>query len=150
MTPGTTRARTTIPMRDPNRRINRELAVTWAGLQILNPLKDWTNRCQEFTRRSLGVGGGFPSAITAWRGTAKADRSPSRTPPAGVPCYYSGGKYGHAVLSAGDGFVYSTDIKRRGKVDKVPLHMVETRWGYRYLGWSRTINGVRIYGKDPA
>lgn len=137
-------------MRDPNRRINRTLAVAWAVARIADPGQDWSNQCQRFTRTCLGVGGGFPSAITAWRGTAKADRSPSRTPPAGVPCYYSGGKYGHAVLSAGDGYVYSTDIKRRGKVDRVPLSMVENRWGYTYLGWTRTINGVRIYGSDPS
>lgn len=136
-------------MRDANRRLNRTLATAWAIQQILHPDKDWTNRCQEFTRRSLGVGGGFPSAISAWRGVAKADRSPSRTPPSGVPCYFAGGKYGHAVLSAGDGWVYSTDIKRRGKVDKVKLELIEHRWGYRYLGWARTINGVRIYGSDP-
>lgn len=132
-----------------NRRLNRAKAVAWAIAQIANPLKNWTNRCQEFTRRSLGVGGGFPSAISAWRGTAKADRNPSREPPAGVPVYWKGGKYGHAALSAGDGYVFSTDIKRRGKVDRVPLKWVEDRWNYEYLGWARTINGVRIYGGDP-
>lgn len=133
-----------------NRRLNRVEAVVWAVRQILHPAKDWTNRCQEFTRRALGVGGGAPSAIAAWRAVAKRDRHPSRTPPAGVPVYWSGGKYGHAALSAGDGYVYSTDIKRRGKVDKVPLALIEQRWkGYRYLGWARTINGVRIYGSDP-
>lgn len=133
----------------PNRRMNRVEAVAWAVEQIAAPSKDWTNRCQEFTRRALGVGGGYPSAIAAWRGVAKRDRHPGTSPPAGVPCYWSGGRYGHAALSAGDGWVYSTDIKRRGRVDRVPLTLIAERWGYTYLGWARTINGVRIYGTDP-
>lgn len=132
-----------------NRRLNRIRAVAWALAQIADPVKNWTGRCQEFTRRSLGIGGGFPSALAAWRGVAKQDRDPSRTPPPGVPVYWSGGRYGHAALSAGDGYVYSTDIKRRGKVDKVPLALIEQRWGYRYLGWARTINGVRVFGGEP-
>lgn len=136
-------------MRDPNRRLNRDLAVAWATAQILAPSKNWRGLCQQFTRLALGVGGGFPSAIAAWRGVAKRDRNPSRTPPAGVPVYWKGGKYGHAALSAGDGYVYSTDIKRRGKVDRVPLAWIEQRWHYEYLGWARTCNGVRVYGGDP-
>lgn len=132
-----------------NRRLNRVEALIWAGGQVKHPSRDWTGRCQEFTRKALDVHGGFPSALSAWRGVAKRDRNPSRTPPAGVPVYWKGGKYGHAAVSAGGGYVFSTDIKRRGKVDRVPLDLIEARWEYEYLGWARTVNGVRVYGGDP-
>lgn len=137
-----------------NRRLNRVKAVAWALDRIKNPMwegkSDWTNDCQQFTRMALGNNGGYGDAISAWRGVAKKDRvaiTPDKPAPLGVPVYLSGGKHGHAVISAGEGWVISTDIKRKGKPDLILLTDIPKRWpGYKILGWAKTINGERIYG----
>lgn len=136
-----------------NRRLNRVVALAWALEQVKAPSRDWTNDCQMFVRMALGNPGGAASAIGAWRIVAKADRvaiTADKPAPLGVPVYLSGGKYGHAVLSAGEGWVVSTDIKRRGKPDLVLLADIPKRWpGYKVLGWAKTINGERVYGSEP-
>lgn len=139
-----------------NRRLNRVKAVAWALDRIQDPRwkdkTDWLNDCQMFTRMALGNGGGAANAISAWRMVRTADRvkvTASTPPPLGVPVYWSGGHDGHAALSAGEGYVISTDIKRKGKADLVPIGLIAERWkGYKLLGWAKTINGERIYGSE--
>lgn len=110
----------------------------------------WRGLCLAFTRTTLGVDAKHPSAIEAWRATPAAQRhdhddGDAGNPPPGVPLYWSGGKYGHVALSAGNGWCWSTDIRRRGKVDRVRISLIHQRWGLAYLGWCESINGVRVY-----
>lgn len=108
----------------------------------------WRNLCQKFTRSMLGAPGGAPSARVAWRELPASRRRDvgNRMPPAGVPVYFQmDTPYWHAALSAGRGFIWSTDIIRRGQVDKVSITYLERRWNATYVGWATEINGVRVW-----
>lgn len=105
----------------------------------------WRNLCLKRVRTLLGIPAKYPSAIIAWTHVARADRHPGKQPPRGVPVFWRGGKYGHVALSDGGGWCFSTDIKRRGRLDRVRIDLVTQRWGYDYLGWTETLNGVRVY-----
>lgn len=107
---------------------------------------DLVGWCLLSTRTWLGVRSQYRSAIEAWRGNRVRDRHPGdKHPPAGVPVFWEIGQWGHIALSAGHGYVVSTDIRRRGKADLVPLELVAQRWGAKYLGWAETLNGERVW-----
>jgi hypothetical protein len=141
----------------------RAQAVEWALQEVAHPgflvlhnildlptdSLDLYGRCQQVTRSLLQAPGGARDAISAWRLVAHRDRlAPNQHFPAGLPIYWSGG-VGHAALSLGDGRVVSTDIKRRGKMDVVPVNLIAERWGKTLLGAAKTINGLRVYGSAP-
>jgi hypothetical protein len=107
------------------------------------------NECQRVTRMLLAVGPGYNSAITAWAHVAKRDRTSDRDY-AGIPGYFNIGRYGHAVLMAGDGWCFSTDYRRAGRYDRVRIASIEKGWGAKWLGGAFTINGTRVYGSDPS
>lgn len=126
-------------------------ASSWRAVAVADvrggpPL--WRNLCLKRVRTLLGVPAKYPSAIVAWDHVATADRHRGALPPRGVPVFWRGGQYGHVALSDGGGWCFSTDIKRRGRLDRVRIDLVTQRWGYAYLGWTETLNGVRVY--DPA
>lgn len=66
--------------------------------------------------------------------------------PAGVACYWTGGAhdYGHAAVSAGNGYIYSTDLPYTGKVGKVPITTPHTKWGLTFAGYATVMNGFTI------
>lgn len=103
--------------------------------------------CLAVVRGWLGVPAKYGSAATAW--DAAKQRSSSRTPPAGVPVFWLGGRHGHIALSLGGGRVRSTDWPR-GKVGTTTISELERRWGYRYVGWSSDLNGVKLPTGAPA
>lgn len=84
------------------------------------------------------------SAIDAWR-RARMKRY-TWPPPAGVPVYWSGGRYGHVAISTGGGRCRSTDWPSRGRVSETYISSLSRSWGYRYLGWSADVNGQGIRG----
>lgn len=129
---------------------NTQTAVAVAIRELGSASRDWTGYCLMFVRTCLGIPKKYNSAIEAWEG-AKNKRT-TGTPPAGVPLFWRGGKFGHVALSAGGGYCYSTDIKRRGKVDKVLIGEIKKRWGYTYLGWTLDLNGqpVNLPAPPPA
>jgi hypothetical protein len=53
--------------------------------------------------------------------------------------------FGHVALSDGGGYVWSTDVLRPGKVDRVTAASITHNWGLSYVGWSEDINGERVY-----
>lgn len=105
----------------------------------------WEGLCLKRVRTLLGVPARHPSAWEAWKHAQ--DRHYSRNPPRGVPVFWRGGRWGHVALSDGNGMCFSTDIKRKGKLDRVKISLIHDRWGYVYVGWSEDVNGVRVY--DP-
>lgn len=125
--------------------VRRLDAVAYARAQVLSGADHWYGLCQKFTRTACGAGPGAPSAISAWRNLPRSDKHSGPRPPFGVPVYWSVGRYGHAAVSAGHGYVYSTDIKRHGRVDKVSIDYICRRWNADYLGWAETINGRRMW-----
>ncbi len=124
-------------------------AVDFAAAQAANATRDWTGICLIFTRMCFNVGPANPDAHAGHR-AAKFKHGSAGTPPLGVPVWWSGGRHGHVAISTGDGNCFSSDIKRKGKVDKVPISLITRRWGMLYKGWSEDINGVRIWRPNAA
>lgn len=117
--------------------------------------RDWTGWCAVFTRTAFGApaigdhdGDGAADAEDVWK--AAKHKHPETNPariPRGVPVFWSGGAgdHGHAAVSAGNALMWSTDVKRTGYVDLVPIDDVRRKWGLTLLGWTEDINGVRVY-----
>jgi hypothetical protein len=105
----------------------------------------WRNLCLKRVRTLLGVPAKYASAILAWRHVAPEDRHDDPEPPRGVPVFWAIGTYGHVAVSDGGGWCFSTDIMRRGRLDRVPIALISQRWGATYLGWSETLNDVRVW-----
>lgn len=125
-------------------------AVAWALREHKTPTRIWISEkgnglCLMFTRTALGVDSGAGSAIEAWHDVKAANRHGGKNPPPGVPVFWKVGTWGHVAVSAGGGLVWSTDILRKGKVDKVSIDYLSRRWGATYLGWAETLNGERVY-----
>lgn len=123
-------------------------AVAWASKQVAEPSRSWEGWCLMFVRSAFGVSAVHPSAEKAWYATERR-RGTSTTPPPGVPVWWTNGRHGHVALSAGGGYVYSNDILRRGKIDKVSIAYITRTWGQTYRGWTEDINGVRVYSPPP-
>jgi hypothetical protein len=126
-----------------------QAALRWAMGQVKNPTPatpsgSWAGYCLIFVRSCLGVSAKHPSAEQAYF-AAEFKRGERSTPPPGVPVWWTNGRHGHVALSAGDGYCYSTDILRTGKVDKVPISLITRKWGQDYRGWTEDLNGVRVW-----
>jgi hypothetical protein len=108
----------------------------------------WRNLCLKRVRTLLGVPAKYPSAIVAWKHVKPEDRHTSPAP-AGTPEFFAIGKYGHVVVSDGvhdgEAWCFSTDIKRRGRLDRFRTALITEGWGAKRLGWAETLNGVRVY-----
>lgn len=104
--------------------------------------------CLKAVRTCYGVPALHHSAASAWKHAII--RHPNSAPPRGVPVYWTGGAggFGHVAISTGDGFIWSTDSRRPGYFDRVPLGAPVKDWGLTYAGWSPYLNGVRVY-LDP-
>lgn len=123
------------------------VAYALAQVKVLNPPDgfgaDWFDDCQGFVRTALQCPGGARTAREQWQSVPSRYRHPDPHPPAGVPMFWSPN---HTALSMGAGLCASTDIKRHGQIDVVPMELIAQRWGLRYLGWTQLENGVWIYG----
>lgn len=125
-------------------------SVARAMGESVHPSQNWSGMCLKFTRTCLGVGALHASAFEAWRAAGGALGANTHTllaAPAGVPVFWSGGPhgYGHVAIADGQGYVWSSDILRAGKVDRVAISKIHDKWGLKYLGWSETLNGVRVH-----
>jgi hypothetical protein len=90
-----------------------------------------------FSRLAFGAAAWAPSAREAFNNTPAAHKHTSYPPPPGSIAYYgpSDHGFGHAVVVVEGGYVYSTDILRKGKVDRVKWNVFQNAWGYAYRGW---------------
>lgn len=128
--------------------VRRQQAVHFAREQHLSGGAVWHNLCQKFVRTACGADPGAPSARSAWVHLPGGDKHGvgGKHPPAGVPVYFwLNTPFWHAALSAGKGYIWSTDILRRGHVDKVSIPYLEHRWNARYLGWAESVNQRRMW-----
>lgn len=124
-------------------------ALAWSIRESRNPTRNLAGYCLRATRLAFDVDVVRKSAIVDWKSKPKAHRFTSWPPPAATTVYWEIGRNGHVAPSAGDGYVWSTDILRTGKIDKVKIGYISRHWGAKYLGWSDTINGVDIYTAPP-
>lgn len=129
--------------------LNREEAVQAA----LRTTRNVPNTCQLVTRGwfdapSVGDfdGDGAADAEDGWKSEPESARHGDRTPPAGVPVSYVGGSRdnGHRAISLGNGKIRSTDAGGSGVTATVDLGWPERAWGLKYVGWSETIDGIKI------
>jgi hypothetical protein len=130
----------------------RKAALEFALHEHVQPSRDWTNDCQMGVRMALGAAGGIGSARLSWLALPAADRHGvgGKHPPAGVPVWFRlNTPFWHVALSAGKGLVWSTDILRHGRWDKVSIPYLERRWNADYLGWGESINGRRVWPAGP-
>lgn len=126
-------------------------AIVWGRSQIKNPKKSYYQLCLQFVRNCFGVSAMHADAKTAWaKAKKKHATSIVEDIPAGVPVFWSVGKYGHIALSTGNGNCLSNDILRKGRIDEVPIQAITRSWGAKLLGWSEDVNDVVVYTKAPA
>lgn len=133
----------------------RKAALEFALREHRDPSRWWENDCQMFARTALGAPGGeiFDTARKALGQIPPADLHPvgGKHPPAGVPAYFrTHTPFWHVAISAGKGLIWSTDILRRGRIDKVSIPYLEDRWGATYIHWTESINGRRVWPKVDA
>lgn len=107
--------------------------------------KSWQNQCLAFVRTMLDIPAKYGTASAAWAATPATDRNTDPSPPVGVPVFFStSNPAGHVALSAGDGYVWSTDIGPQGnapgQVRLVSIQTIESTWGAQYLGWADELN----------
>jgi hypothetical protein len=121
--------------------------AAWAKSHADRRTGGWVGLCLKFSRMAAGAPGGVYDAHTGW---ARARyRHTKGTPPRGAIVWWHGGKHGHVAVSAGNGYVYSTDVVVHGQVRRCKISLIRQRWGQRYMGWSEDVNGVRIAGLSP-
>lgn len=127
-------------------------AVAYALGQVAHADKDYSGMCDHFAGGwTWGYGGsGYTSAIVHWRAVpASLRHRGDLDPPAGAMVFWSNGSHGHIALAVAPGKAASTDIRRRGKVDVVPIASVHERWkSCTYLGWTPPYL-VRAWGRNP-
>jgi hypothetical protein len=100
---------------------------------------------------------GSPSAAVAWTRTQYRHPVPAdlASIPDGALLWWTGGShgFGHVAIKWGtvrgaDGrfaaACWSTDLRRAGRFDRVPVADVHARWGLTLAGWSEDIDGVRV------
>lgn len=107
--------------------------------------QNWYQLCLKFVRSALGIRGGVADAREAYQlGGGASGSNTSDVPPAGVPVYWDTGRHGHIALSAGGGYVWSNDIRRKGSIDLVPISEITNTWHAPYLGYQTTLNGQQL------
>ena len=112
-------------------------AKAFARQQHRSGSSSWLNLCQMFSRQCVGAPPFGASARLAFNGTPPEQRHTSGPPPAGSIAYYGfrDRGAGHAVFVVEGGFVWSNDILRRGRIDRVRWNVFQSRWGLPYRGW---------------
>jgi hypothetical protein len=120
-------------------------ALDWARGQRSFP----TGMCLKFVRTCYNVPPQYATAAIAW---SKTKYRHGGTPPKGVPVWWTGGSrgFGHVAISAGGGFVISTDSGGRGRVGRTSIAHITRAWGQTYRGWTEDINKVRVYRPTAA
>lgn len=115
---------------------------------------DAVGYCLRQVRKCYGIDALWDDAAEAWREAHR--RHPEVDPaaiPRGVPIFWTGGSggHGHIAISSGhgNGLCWSTDIRRAGYFDHVPIEEIGRTWGLTLVGWTEDLNGVRVWTKDP-
>jgi len=94
--------------------------------------------CERFIENAYGTQHNYGSAKANYTNAEKLGLLRNdATPPGGAIVYLQGNeKHGHAAISAGNGYIYSTGIN--GKVERVKLSDMTKTWGPKgaYLGYA--------------
>lgn len=99
-----------------------------------------------FVRTALGMAPKYGTAQAEWDAALAQSKHTFWIPPVGVPVHFrTSNSAGHVALSAGDGYIYSTDYPHAGDVSKVLIKELESAWGATYEGWLDECEGHRVY-----
>lgn len=130
-----------------NKNLRAVAALKKVAAESAHPTQVWAGLCLKMVRTMFGAAASSPTAYDAWKAIPSKYTHTWYNPPAGVPVYWKGGSQnaGHIAISDGHGNVWSSDIKRHGKVDLVPIGLIHSEWNLTYLGWGEMVNGVRVY-----
>lgn len=106
--------------------------------EVKSPHKDYYNRCGHFSAYAYGwSASGENYAINQWNNAPSSSKHTDQNPPAGALVFWkTGNPAGHVAISMGNGMVASNDIRRKGKIDIVPLTEITKKWGADYQGWT--------------
>lgn len=101
-----------------------------------------TGRCQGVARGIVGARSFGSSAIIAWHNVPSQYKILGKVIPGGLvyfdnPRVADSREFGHATFGIENGYVWSTDILRMGRLDLVHWTVIRDHWGMRLLG---TIN----------
>lgn len=101
--------------------------------------------CLYASNEMFGVTGvSCHDATLAWH---RSKFKHSGTPPKGAHVLWTGGShgFGHSAVSAGGGWVYSTDIYGQGRYWKTTIQTINAAWGLeRYAGWALDFCGATL------
>jgi Putative peptidoglycan binding domain len=121
---------------------NFNQAKAFAIQEHRQPSREWFNDCQLFARQSVGALGFGTSARLAFNSIPREHKFHSSPPPPGSIAYYGrpDAGNGHAVLVVEGGKVWSNDILRHAKIDRVDWDLFTKPsgrggWGLAYRGW---------------
>lgn len=123
-------------------------AVAFAHRESRNASRNWHNDCLAFVRLAWNHPlTGTPHARAAWE--KATHKHTDKNAPAGAPVYWdtpSTSNFDHVAISDGTGHVFSNDIIRDGKIDRVRIDdpVWRTKWGATYRGWSEDYCGVTM------
>jgi hypothetical protein len=129
-----------------------EQAKAFALNQHRNPSQGWLQKCQVFSRQCVGAGPFGTSARLAFNGTADEHKHKSFPPPAGSIAYYGTPDWGdgHAVFAVEGGHVWSSDILRPNKIDRVKWDVFPSAWrNHPYRGWIDHCSWGALPVQDP-
>jgi hypothetical protein len=118
-----------------------EQAVQWAS----TPRSGYGGLCLKFVRQAYNIGAKYSSARAAWHGaTCKHATTSLSGVPYGAPLFMdkSSSKYGHVALYIGNGRMLTTDSSKKFTQNASVQSWLNV--GYRILGWSEDLNGVRV------
>jgi hypothetical protein len=124
-----------------------ERAKAFAMQEHQQPRREgWLNLCQMFSRQCVGAPPFGVSARVAFNNISEKHRHRSSPPPPGSIAYYGRPDRGsgHAVFVVEGGKVWSNDILRRGRIDRVDWDIFVDRWGLAYRGWIEACPAGRL------
>lgn len=116
-------------------------AVSWAS----QPRAGFGGMCLKHARQSYNVPARFGHARLAWQNTQfRHVQSNLNGVPVGAPIWMdrNGSQFGHVAIFVGNGRMATTDSAQR--LTQVVAVQSWLNAGWRILGWSQDINGVRV------
>jgi hypothetical protein len=122
-------------------------AIIAARTQSQNGPQFGEGECLMRVHDCYGIGALFPSAAAGWTGARM--KHPTADPaviPRGYPVWWTGGShgFGHVAIAAGNGMCWSSDIRRIGFFDLVPIDEIHAKWGLTLVGWTEDLNGQTV------